>query len=178
DSEPRPQLSPLTGEPLAEHTDRWITIAVDSAEAWGALKRVIGDPAFDDPAYASMDGRRERQDEIDAVIARWTSQQEAEEAEAVLQAAGVAAAAVLSVLLVTRDAQMAARDNWPSYDHPDAGVQKTLRSVWRFARRPPGPIRHAPRFGGDSEEVLARFGYSTDEIEAMKAKGVTTTELR
>ncbi|MCK9486915.1 MAG: CoA transferase [Dehalococcoidia bacterium] len=177
DTEPRPVLSPLTGEVMGAFTDAWVTIAVDSEEAWDALRRVVGDERLGAPAYASMEARRQCQDEIDAVISEWTRHQDAEEAAAALQAAGVAAERVLTPLTMTTDAHMAARDNWATYDHPDTGVAKTLRSVWRMRRRPQGEIRHAPQFGGDSESLLARFGFTPDEIEAMKAKGVTTTEL-
>ncbi len=178
DTEPRLVLSPLTGEPMNAFTDSWVTIAVDSEEAWDCLKRVIGDPRLDDARYDSMDGRRVHQDAIDAVIREWTRGRDADEAASTLQAAGVAAERVLTPLTVTQDAHLAARDNWPTYTHPDAGEVRTLRSVWRMKRRPQGAIRHAPQFGGDSEAVLARFGYSPQGIEGLKAKGVTTTELR
>jgi len=178
DTEPRIVLSPLTGEPIDAFTDAWVTIAVDSETAWTALKELIGDPKLDDARYASMEGRRTHQDEIDAVIAAWTSPREAEETAAALQAAGVSAAKVESPMSIVADAHLAARDCWPTYNHPQAGEQRTLRSVWRMARRPQGPIKAAPCFGEDSEAILARYGFSTDEIEAMKASGVTTLELR
>jgi crotonobetainyl-CoA:carnitine CoA-transferase CaiB-like acyl-CoA transferase len=178
DTEPRPMLSPATGQPIGAFTDAWVTIAVDSDEAWAGLKRVVADPALDAPEYASMAGRHAGQDEIDAVIAGWTATRDAEEVASALQAEGVAAAAVESPLSMTTDEHMAARDNWPSYTHPQAGTIRTLRSVWRMARRPQGEIRPAPCFGEHSEQVLARYGFSETEIEAMKAKGVTTLELR
>ncbi|MEX2032404.1 MAG: CoA transferase, partial [Dehalococcoidia bacterium] len=147
DTEPRPILSPATGQSIGAFTDAWVTIAVDSDEAWAGLKRVVADPALDAPEYASMAGRRARQDEIDAVIAGWTATRDAEEVAGALQAEGVAAAAVESPLSMTTDEHMAARDNWPSYTHPQAGTIRTLRSVWRMARRPQGEIRPAPCFG-------------------------------
>lgn len=177
DTEPRPVLSPLTGEPIGAFTDSWVTIAVDSEDAWAALKQVVGDPRLEAPAYGSMEARRACQDEIDAVLTEWTRQQDADEAAAALQAAGVPAQRVLTPLTMTTDEHMAARDNWLTYDHPDTGVVRTLRSVWRMRRRPQRDIRHAPRFGGDSEAILAQVGFTPDEIETMKAKGVTTTEL-
>jgi formyl-CoA transferase len=35
-----------------------------------------------------------------------------------------------------------------------------------------------PRFGQHTAEVLAEFGYSTSEIEALSAGGVTSTQRR
>ena len=154
-------------------TTTWLAIAVDSDHAWAALRSVAGDARLDDPAYATSDGRRMHEAAIDAVLAEWARELEPGEAAERLQAAGVSASPVLSPLMLVRDGHLAARGFYPTYDHPEAGRQRTSRPVWRLARRPFDGVRPAPCFGEHNVEVLRDLGgYSAAEIDALAEAGV------
>lgn len=168
----------ILGAPIGAVTDRWLAITVDSDAAWHALCRVIGDARLDHPAYAAVEGRRAAQTAIDAVIAAWSATRDPEESAALLQAAGVAAAPILSPLMLAGDAHLAAREAFLWYDHAEAGRIRTTRPTWRLARRPVTSVRAAPCFGADSEDLLERLlGYSRAEVQALVAKRVTSTGL-
>ena len=176
DGEPR-RIVDIMGNPIGAVDDRWLTITVDSEEAWRALCGVIGDARLDDPAYATREGRYAAQDAIDAVIAEWSATRDPEEAAAQLQAAGVAAAPVLSPLMLASDAHLEARGAFLWYDHAEAGRIRTTRPTWRMARRPITSVNAAPRFGADSADVLRRLGYTNAEVRALEERRVTSTVL-
>lgn len=176
DDEGRAQLG-LAGGIVQEYHDTWVTIAVDSDDAWRRLVEVIGDSRLADPRYSSVAGRRSDQDAIDAIISAWVREQDAEMCASRLQAAGVSAMPVLSPLMLVRDAHLNARGYYPTVVHPDAGQVRTTHPVWRLRSRPQPPLRPAPCFGEHNEEVLRDLaGLTTAEIDAMRAADVIAEE--
>jgi len=93
-----------------------------------------------------------------------------------LQVAGVAACPVLTPLMLVRDAHLAARENFPTTAHPEAGEVRTSRPVWRMARRPTPRPAPAPTFGQHNREVLRDLAhYSDAEVDAFEADGIIAT---
>ena len=177
DTEPRPMRG-LAGRPLMEFTDSWLTLTVDSESAWAALKGVVADPRLDDPRFGAMADRHENQGELDAVIAEWARPLDATEASDRLQAVGVAASPVMTVLSVTTDEHLNARGAFLPYSHPDVGDGRTTRPAWRFLRRPATQVNAAPRFGEHTREVLRRVaGYTDEQLDTMAARNVITDDL-
>jgi crotonobetainyl-CoA:carnitine CoA-transferase CaiB-like acyl-CoA transferase len=177
DTEPRPLIGMLGG-PAGELTDGWVTIAVDSEEAWAGLKQVVGDGRLDSPRFATMESRHGAQDELDAIIAEWAATRDADEAAAALQAAGVCAAPVLSPLTVTQDEHLLARNAFLTYDHPVTGTVGCSAPAWRMQRRSITSVAAAPLFGQHTDEVLTRVaGYSAKELSALREKCVITDDL-
>jgi crotonobetainyl-CoA:carnitine CoA-transferase CaiB-like acyl-CoA transferase len=172
DTEPRIQLG-IDGLPISEITDTYIAIAVDSDDAWTALRSVVGDTRLDKPAYSTLPGRSAAQDEIDSVLAEWARDRDADEASEQLQSNGIAASSVLTPRMLKYDEHLAAREAFLTYDHPAAGKQLSTRPVWRMARRPITTLGPAPCFGQHNVEVLSEIaGYKAAEIEAMVASGL------
>lgn len=164
------------GRPVAEFHDTWVAIAVDSDEAWRALRGVVRDARLDDPAYATLAGRKAAETAIDAVVGEWVRERDATEVAETLQAAGVVACPVLTPLMLVWEAHLAARENFPTTVHPEAGEVRTSRPVWRMARRPTPRPAPAPIFGQHNREVLRDLaGYSDAEVDALEASGVLAT---
>jgi len=175
DTPPRARTGPA-GELMGEEVDTWLAIAVDSDEAWQRLRGVISDARLDDASYDRVEGRRSAGEDIDAVIREWARGLEPNAAAAELQAAGVAASAVLTALALTRDAHLEARGAFTTYDHAVTGVQRTTLPVWRFARRPVSHVGAAPAFGQHNVEVLTELaGYDQSEVDAMATSGLIAT---
>jgi crotonobetainyl-CoA:carnitine CoA-transferase CaiB-like acyl-CoA transferase len=177
DEGPRQTIMP-SGEVTAEIFERWLAVAVDSEEAWQALRLLVADARLDDPRYETVDGRREALEDIDAVIADWASERDANEAAAELQAVGVAAASMMTPLLATTDPHLEARGMFLPYDHPDAGHQRATAPPWHMRRRPVTALRPAPRFGEHTAQVLRDVaGYDDETIDQLSASGVTANEV-
>jgi crotonobetainyl-CoA:carnitine CoA-transferase CaiB-like acyl-CoA transferase len=165
----------IAGNKVADLVDQWVAIAAEDDAAWTRLKGVIGDRRLETAAFDTLQGRLAARADIDAVIDAWTATREAHASAALLQAAGVSAAAVLSPLMVVRDAHLNARSFFTTYDHPIAGQQTTPRPVWRLSERPFTGIAPAPCFGEHNRVVLRDAGgYGDAEIDALEAAGVIT----
>ncbi len=167
----------VAGNIVRELKDTWIAIACEGDAEWKALKAVVGDHRLEDPAYDSFFGRKQHEAAIDAVLSDWAATQEAGAAAVALQAAGVAAAPVLSPLMLIGDPQMVARQAFTSYDHPIAGTQLSSRPVWRLHDRIFKGVGPAPCFGEHNRAILRELGgYGDAEIDVLEAAGVITDE--
>ncbi|MCF8565301.1 CoA transferase [Alicyclobacillus tolerans] len=70
------------------------------------------------------------------------------------------------------DPQVLARDMLQTVDHPKAGIVEQIGIPIKLSETP-GSIRTAaPELGEHTRLVLEQLGYSTQEIEALKGKGV------
>ena len=59
-----------------------------------------------------------------------------------------------------------------SQEHPGHGTVKMLGFPIKFAEAPCRLRRPAPEIGGDTDAVLREFGYSADEIAALRRAGI------
>lgn len=156
-----------------ELTDTWLALAVDSDEAWQALRSVITDERLSDPSYEALAGRLAGQDAIDVVISEYVRHRDPDELAQLLQRAGVSASPVLTPLMLANDSHLLARGFITEYDHAEAGVRRATQVPWRMTRYVPPPLRPAPCFGEHNREVLQEVGgYTDDEIEALAANGI------
>ncbi|HET7738433.1 MAG TPA: CoA transferase [Tepidiformaceae bacterium] len=162
-----------TGTPIAEITDTWLALAVDSDEAWLALRDILGDPWLLDPAMESAEGRRVASADIDAVIAAWARDRDPAEAADLLQSRGIAASPVLSPLMLVSDPHVTARGFVTEYDHPEAGRQRANAPVWHLRERPFAGLRPAPCLGEHNAEILTSLaGYTAGEVREMTERGI------
>jgi benzylsuccinate CoA-transferase BbsF subunit len=69
--------------------DRWCTIACQTDAEWEALCQVMGQPAWTrEHRFATLLGRKAHEDDLDALIGRWTREWEAYNLMRTLQQAG------------------------------------------------------------------------------------------
>lgn len=135
--------------------DAWVAVAIETEAQWQALCGVIEVAALAaDPALASVDGRLQHCDAIDAAIESWTRQRTPWEAMDALQAAGVPAGAVQRTRdLVERDPQLQHRNMHPEITHPLLGTFKVDGVPVRFSRTSAGVRRPGPLLGEANDEV-------------------------
>jgi crotonobetainyl-CoA:carnitine CoA-transferase CaiB-like acyl-CoA transferase len=176
DEEPRLVLG-WDRKPLSSTDDRWIAIDCRSDAEWETFVNLVGDPRLFEEEFKSLDARQARLEYIDAIISEWTSGQQADDLATRLQEAGVNAAAVMSCLLVLKDAHLQERDFTITVEHEIKGKHLTTRPVWRLKRRDILPERSGPTFGADSQSILEGLGYSEDDIRSMNEQGVTSRTL-
>jgi crotonobetainyl-CoA:carnitine CoA-transferase CaiB-like acyl-CoA transferase len=127
--------------------DAWVSIAVGGEEEARNLGAAIGG------------------DVSENALAEWLRDRSAREAEAVLQQAGVAAAALASSVDLVASEHLRERGFWEAHGN---GVLPGL--PWRasFGRR----SGDAPGLGADTETVLAdMLGLSVDDIDALRRSG-------
>jgi crotonobetainyl-CoA:carnitine CoA-transferase CaiB-like acyl-CoA transferase len=147
--------------------DRWIAIAVDRDEAWAAVARELGRP---DLAPLTLTERLGRVDELEGLLARWTSCVDEDELTGRLQQLGVAAHSVQNSPELWADPQLAHRGHFTRTDHavhPDLVVEASRFVLSRSAPASYGP---PPTLGQHAWEILHDLvGYDDDRIADIAA---------
>ncbi len=101
--------------------DRWCAIAVFADDEWKAFCRVIGEPEWTE-RFSSLELRKENEEELEGLVAEWTSKHAAEEVMHMMQRAGVAAGVVQNARdLIEADPQLREREFLVPLVHPVMG---------------------------------------------------------
>ena len=160
--------------------DCWVSLSAMDEEEWQRLCKAIGDPGLaKDPKFATLEARKQNEDELEAVITAWTLQHTREEVQKILIAADVPAHIVAKPSDVYRDPQLAARHYWNPLPHAVMGVQKfEPQSGFIFSRTPREVNRPSPLLGEHNEYVFKELlGMSDDEIADHIIDGSITTQM-
>jgi crotonobetainyl-CoA:carnitine CoA-transferase CaiB-like acyl-CoA transferase len=156
-------------------TDGHVAIAAGASDAvWRRFCEIIGRSDLTrDPGFATAAARRDRRDEVAAIIQGWTSQRPKAAVVDTLVAAGVPAAPVNNVAEMIADPQVKAREMFIELDHPTYGRLKTTGTPLKLSETP-GRVRWlAPMPGEHNEEVfVGLLGHSRDDLARWQAEGV------
>src|SRR5262249_26410410 len=155
--------------------DRWIAIAVFDDDAWRSLARAAGDPPWArDGRFATRAGRAAHAAELDALVAAWTRDLDADELMGRLQAAGVAAGRVADAAdLCARDPQLAARGHFVDVPTPEGGTVRLDGPAFLMSETPARVRGPGPLLGEHTDEVLhGLLGLDAEEIVRLRADGV------
>jgi crotonobetainyl-CoA:carnitine CoA-transferase CaiB-like acyl-CoA transferase len=88
-----------------------------------------------------------------------------------LDAADIPCGPINDYAQVFADPQVAARGMVLETDHPVLGRLRTLGSPIKMSATPADASRRAPLLGEHTNEVLVEFGFSRDEIAALRGAG-------
>jgi len=156
-------------------SDGHVAIAAGASDAvWRRFCEIIGRGDLTrDPGFATAAARRDRRDQIAAIIQGWTSQRPKTEVVRTLASAGVPAAPVNNVAEMVADPQVRARQMFVELDHPTYGPVKTTGTPLKLSETP-GRVRWlAPLPGEHNEEVyMGLLGHSKDDLARWRAEGV------
>ncbi len=153
---------------------KWLAIAVFSNEEWTALQKVMGNPAWaKDAKFATLEARKENEEELNAHIEDWTKDKYAVKLMKALVKEGVKAGLVNDARAAVEDEHLIERDYWAYLNHPVVGSTLYNRAPIMFSETPIEMRKAAPLLGEHTDEVLTGFlGYSDKELEALKAADV------
>ena len=153
--------------------DRWVAIVCENDAQWQALCRVMHKPELErDPRFGSPPQRLAQTEELDRIVASWTSAQEADHAEALLQSAGVPASMVQNSHELARDPQLAHRGHFVKLAHPLHGSIFAESCSIRLPSADAGVKRAAPLLGGDAQYILSDLlGYTEEEVTNLAVEG-------
>ena len=154
--------------------DQWVAIVCADDIDFDRLARAIGAPALAaDPKFATLELRKQNEDELEAIITAWTTTRRADEVANTLQQAGVPAAVVAdNRYLADEDPHIRARDYFVELLHPEVGVRQHCGMPWRLSRTPTPVRAPAPTMGQHTDEILTSLlGYSVDDVARLRAQG-------
>jgi crotonobetainyl-CoA:carnitine CoA-transferase CaiB-like acyl-CoA transferase len=153
--------------------DQWIAIGCESDWQWRALCRTMDmETLSSDPKFSSAEKRRANCQEIDEIIAKWTSSRDGAELERKLQWAGVAAHRLERSEDLVHDPQLEHRKHFVKLPHPKHGDVVVEGTRFNLSRTPGRIERPGPMIGEHLQEVLKGIlGYDDERIAAMVSTG-------
>jgi benzylsuccinate CoA-transferase BbsF subunit len=144
--------------------DRWVAFGIFTDVQWRALVDAMGSPAWaQDARFATFDGRKQHEDELEARINEWTRDQTAEDVMRLLQSKGIPAGVVQNAKDVLEDEHLRARGYFEYLDHPETGRSAYDGAPFRLPKTPGKLNRAAPLLGQDNEYVCKEILGMTDE---------------
>jgi crotonobetainyl-CoA:carnitine CoA-transferase CaiB-like acyl-CoA transferase len=153
---------------------RWLAMSGSAPTIAMRALRAVGRPELTmDPKFAEAQQRLRNAAEIDAIMADWIIQRTLDEALAVFEDAGVAAAPIYDAQQLLNDPQLRARDAYPSIPDAELGSMRVQAPAPRFSATP-GRVAHlGPRLGEHNTEVYGELlGLDTERLQGLREQGV------
>ena len=156
-----------------ETKDGWITLGASNQKTWRQFMEVLGAPDIaGDKRFADNAGRMANLPALIAALNPHFKRRTTAQWLEVLERAGVPAGPVLSVGEMHAHPQTIARNMVPQVEHPKAGRVQTIGLPVKFSATPGEIVQPAPLYGQHSRAILAEFGYTPAEIDALVTDGV------
>lgn len=163
------KCKPLTdgGRPMDE---QWVAIACFTDEQWAAVSQATG---ISDAKFATHEGRKANEDELDGLINAWTADKSPYDVMHDLQARDVPAGVVQSAReVLDSDEHLKERGYYVYLDHPEAGRTAYDGPPFQLSKTP-GELRSpAPLLGEHTEYVCKELlGLGDEEITELMVAG-------
>jgi crotonobetainyl-CoA:carnitine CoA-transferase CaiB-like acyl-CoA transferase len=159
--------------PTADGSD--VLVAANGDALFRRLAEAMGRPELaDDERYATHASRGANQDELDAVIAEWTSGLKAADLTALLDEVAVPNGLIYTAADISTDAHYAARGTIERLPDSALGVDVPMATVLPRLSASPGVIRSTgPELGEHTHWALTEVaGYDVDDVDALIEAGV------
>jgi formyl-CoA transferase len=167
-----PGIAPSNAYPCAN--GEMILIGGNGDNVYARLTEAMGRPDLKvDPKFVDHASRGANQQELDGIIAQWTSSYALEDLLALLQNQGVPASRVFRAPDMLDDPQFMARDAIISVDHEVFGPIR-MQNAFPKLSATPGRVRWpGPKLGEHTDAVLAaRAGCSAEQLGALRSRGI------
>lgn len=159
--------------------DSWIALSITSDAMWGRLCALMGRQDWSaDPTLATAEGRAARAEEIEAAIAQWTSDRDADALMFELQATDIAAGAVRHPADVVADPHLKARGFYHYLEREFVGLHPVPSLPIRQGGRPFSAGQTAPTLGQHNAPILkGRLGLSQSEYDELERLDIIGTRM-
>jgi crotonobetainyl-CoA:carnitine CoA-transferase CaiB-like acyl-CoA transferase len=126
----------------------------------------------DDPRFSTAAARAHHIEDALALLAKALETKTTAEWLELLTKADIPCGPVVALEDLYDDPHLQDVDFFGNYDHPTEGKMKIARPAVWMSETPPRVGNLAPSLGADTRAVLADFGYSAGDIDALIASGV------
>jgi formyl-CoA transferase len=151
-------------------------IAGNGDSIFKRLMNVVGRPDLaDDPQLGDNAGRVGRVQELDAAIGAWTAQRPVADVLTALDAASVPAGRIYTIADIAADPHYRARGMIEQVTLDDGTKLAVPGIVPKLSETPGGHRRNAPRLGQDTDDVLREIGLTSEQIAALKQRGIVAS---
>ena len=163
--------APLDNYPTAD--GKYVCIVAGSDANFARLCKAMDRlDLLDDPRFTKLADRAAHGDEINGIVADWTSTLDARTIEARCVEHDVPVATAYTAADIFADPHFATRGDLVAIDDPVIGPVKQQAPFPRRVGEAPGVPAGAPRLGAHTDDVLSSLGMSAAEIAALREQGV------
>lgn len=167
-----PNVSPSNAYPTAD--GEMVLVAANQDTVFGRLTEVMGQTELaTDERYATHGARGQHMEELDGLIAAWTSTLDADDLLGRLHEGGVPAGRIFRAKDMFADPHFAARDAIVRLTHPELG-EFAMHNVFPRLSETPGSVRHVgPTLGEHNKEIYqGMLGIDDDTMSSLHSAGV------
>jgi formyl-CoA transferase len=153
---------------------RYMVLSVSTDRIWLRMTEATGHPEWaTDPRFLGNPQRTAHADEVDAAVSEWFASHTAEEAQRILDEAGVPVCPIYSIADIFADPHYQARGDIIYPEDPDIGAVPMPAVLPRFSRTP-GQVRFVgPALGAHNAEIYgALLGLSANEQTTLRENGI------
>ena len=139
---------------------------------WGRLCKALGlEDLIEHPDFATREVRRKRRKEVNALIQSITEKLTTAELVQRLEAADVPCGQIYTIGEAFNDPQAEHLQLSQTVTAIDGRTIALQRQPFRLTRTPSTLIRRTPEFAEHTEEILAEFGFSAEEVKDFRNRG-------
>lgn len=167
-----PNVSPSNVYPTQD--SEMVLVAANQDTVFRRLADVMDRPDLAiDERYATHGARGAHMEELDQIIALWTTTKAADNLLELLHAGGVPAGRIFRAKDMFADPHFAAREAIVRLRHPDFG-EFAMQNVFPRLSETPGSIRHlGPTLGEHNAEIYqGLLGIDDDALSSLRSAGV------
>ncbi len=154
-------------------SDGFINIATTGGRIWTRFAEAIGAPDLPNrPEYATAPDRSKNRKALNAEINKYTEKKSSETWVKEFNAAGVPCGPIYAIDQMFADAQV---QHLGIAQHVPNDENRHIQLVGQpvtLSRTPSKMAARPPEFGEHTEEVLAEFGFATEEIKELRERKV------
>ena len=157
--------------------DRWVAIGVFNDDQWKYFCEALNDADWrTDPKFSTLIDRKKNEDELDALIAKWSINYTPEQVATMMQDAGVAAHVVLSVKELFEDPQLIHRHHFRLFEHKVMGATR-FEGLGIKLSKTPDRMWCPAAYGEHNSYVFKEILNLTDgQISDLMVAGAISTE--
>jgi formyl-CoA transferase len=152
--------------------DGHINIAANKQEQWEALADILELPDLKaDPRFRQRDMRKKNRKALTEYIESKLRLKQTDYWVERLNASGIPAGAILGLEAALRQEQVVHRETLQTVHAEGIGDLKLFNLTAKFEKTPAYIETAPPRLSEHTDEVLARLGYSGEEIAGLRKNG-------
>ena len=156
-----------------ETSDGHINVAASGTKMWGVVCEALGRPELlDHPDFNTADGRAKNRKALNEEMSRSLKTKTSAEWVDIMNKGGVPCGPIYRMDEVFADPQVKHMQIRAEVDHPRLGKIGLFNQPIKLSRTPAKLATATPERGEHTQEVLQEIGFTKNEVDEFKSKGI------